>query len=122
MLKGFRRRPSHGNLAALVEGKRDRLANELRIHLNRAFSAAYQRGGVRGYVVVQASHESGQAKVRDFADQVGVDQHVSSRQIPVDEVSLGEVAHPCPDAPEHPDQLQNAELTLVLLEEDNQIM
>lgn len=69
--------------------------------------------------MVEASHKSGQAKVRDFADQVGVDQDVSSRQIPVDEVSLGEVPHPCPDASEHPNQLQNAELTLVLLEEDN---
>lgn len=69
--------------------------------------------------MVEASHKSGKAKVRDFADQVGVDQHVSSRQVPVDEVSLSEVSHPCPDAPEHPDQLQNAELTLVLLGEDN---
>lgn len=69
--------------------------------------------------MVEASHKSGQAKVRDFADQVGVDQHVSGRQIPVDEVSLSKVPHPCPDASEHPDQLQNAELTLVLLEGDN---
>lgn len=72
--------------------------------------------------MVEASHKSGQAKVRDFADQVGVDQHVSSRQVPVDKVPLGEVPHPCPDASEHPDQLQNAELPLVLLEDDNSII
>lgn len=70
--------------------------------------------------MVEPSHKSGQAEVRDFADQVGVDQHVPSRQIPVDEVSLSEVPHPCPDASEHPDQLQDAELTLVLLEGDNE--
>lgn len=69
--------------------------------------------------MVEASHKPGQPKVRDLAHQVGVDQHVSSRQVPVDKVSLGEVPHPCPDASEHPHQLQNAELTLVLLEEDN---
>lgn len=72
--------------------------------------------------MVEASHKSGESKVRDFADQVGVDQHVSSREVPVDKVSLGEVPHPCPDASEHPNQLQNAELTLVLLDEDSRII
>lgn len=72
--------------------------------------------------MVEAPHKSGESKVRDFADQVGVDQHVASRQVPVDEVSLGEVPHPCPDASEHSNQLQNTELTLVLLDEVNEMV
>lgn len=59
--------------------------NELKLILifrngrKHRYSKTYQRGGVSRYVVVEASHKSGESKVRDFADQVGVDQHVSSR-------------------------------------------
>lgn len=67
--------------------------------------------------MVEAPHESGQAKVRHFADQVGVDQHVPGCQVSVDKVPLGEVSHPCTNASEHPDELQDAELTLILLKE-----
>lgn len=67
--------------------------------------------------MVQAPHESGQAEVRHFTDQVGVDQYVPSRQVPVDKVSLREVTHPCTNSSEHPDELEDAELTLVLLRE-----
>lgn len=121
MLEGFRCRPSHGNLAALVEEQNQSPGSALR-SLERIRPRTHQRGGVRGDVVVEASHESGQTKVRDFADQVGVDQHVPGRQVPVDEVPLSEVPHPCPDASEHPDQLQDAELTLVLLGGDQKVV
>lgn len=67
--------------------------------------------------MVQAPHEPGQAKVGHFTDQVGVDQHVPSRQVPVDKVSLREVTHPCTNSPEHPDKLEDAELALILLKE-----
>lgn len=66
--------------------------------------------------MVQAPHESRQAKVGHLADQVGVDQHVPGCQVPVHKVPLGEVAHACADAPQHPDQLQDTELALVLLD------
>lgn len=65
--------------------------------------------------MVQPPHESGQAKVGHFTDQVGVDQHVPSRQVPVDKVPLGEVTHPRTNSPEHPNKLEDAELALVLL-------
>lgn len=65
--------------------------------------------------MVQPSHESRQAKVGHFAHKVGVDQHVPGRQVPVHKVPLGEVAHASSDAPQHPDQLQDTELALVLL-------
>ncbi len=67
--------------------------------------------------MVQTPHESGQAKVGYFTDQVGVNQHVPRCQVPVDKVSLREVAHPCTNSSEHPNKLEDTELTLVLLEE-----
>lgn len=67
--------------------------------------------------MVEAPHESGQAKVRHFTDQVGVDQHVPSCQVPVDKVSLREVTHPCANSSEHPNKLKDAELALILLKE-----
>ena len=67
--------------------------------------------------MVQAPHESGQAKVGHLTDQVGIDQHISGRHVPVDKVSLREVTHPCTNPPEHPNKLEDAELALVLLEE-----
>lgn len=67
--------------------------------------------------MVQAPHESRQAKVRHFADQVGVDQHVPSCQVPVDKVSLWEVTHPRTNSSEHPNKLEDAELALILLKE-----
>lgn len=69
--------------------------------------------------MVEAPHESGQAKVRHFADQVGVDQHVPGCQVPVDKVPLREVPHPCTNASEHPDELQDAKLALILLKESS---
>lgn len=67
--------------------------------------------------MVQAPHESGQAEVRHFTDQVGVDQHIPGCQVPMDEVSLGEVTHPCTNSSEHPNELEDTELALVLLKE-----
>ncbi len=67
--------------------------------------------------MVQPPHESGQAKVGHFTDQVGVDQHVPGRQVPVDKVSLREVTHPRANSPEHPNKLEDAELALVFLKE-----
>lgn len=67
--------------------------------------------------MVQAPHESGQAKVRHLTDQVGVDQHVSGCQVTVDKVSLREVTHPCTNSPEHANKLEDAELALVLLKD-----
>lgn len=67
--------------------------------------------------MVQAPHESGQAEVGHLTDQVGVDQHVPSRQVPVDKVPLREVTHPSTDSSEHPNKLEDAELALVLLKE-----
>lgn len=67
--------------------------------------------------MVEAPHESGQAKVRHFTDQIGVDQHVPSCQVPVDKVPLREVTHPCTNSSEHPNKLEDAELALILLKE-----
>lgn len=67
--------------------------------------------------MVQAPHESRQTKVRHFTDQVGVDQHIPSRQVAVDKVSLREVTHSCTNSPKHPNKLEDAELALVLLKE-----
>lgn len=82
----------------------------------------YQWGSVSWYVVVQAPHKPGEAKIRYFTDQVGVDQHVPGRQVSVNKVSLREVTHPCSNSPEHPDKLEDTELTFVLLKKLRDMM
>lgn len=72
------------------------------------------RGCVSGIrVVVQDARE---AEVRDFANQVAVDEDVTSRQVPVDVTQIGEVAHAGADAPEHDHQLEHRKLPVVFLE------
>lgn len=61
---------------------------------------------------------SGQAEVRHFTLQAGVDQDVAGSQVAVDVAHVREVLHACSDASQHPHQLGGGELTIVVLMEE----
>lgn len=127
MLKCFRCRPSHRNLTALIDENRAKNIYSHSVMMETKLKGApslltYQWGSVSWYVVVQAPHKPGEAKIRYFTDQVGVDQHVPGRQVSVNKVSLREVTHPCSNSPEHPDKLEDTELTFVLLKKLRDMM
>lgn len=79
-----------------------------------------QRAGIAGIrcVILQVAW---QAKIRNFAHQVAVDQNVACSQVTVHIVHFWEILHPGWDPTHHSHQLDHCELTIILLEdrEDN---
>lgn len=73
------------------------------------------RGGVDSLGIVV--NHSGQAEVGHFTYEIAVDEDVPRRQIAMDVAHVGEVPHPCRDAAQHSHQLDDGELTVVLLRE-----
>lgn len=68
-------------------------------------------GGVRCVVLQEAR----QAEVRHFTHQVTVNQNVPGRQVTMYVVHIGQVLHPCSDATQHANQLDDRKLPVVLL-------
>lgn len=58
---------------------------------------------------------AGHAKVRDFADQVAVDQDVASGEVAVHVAHVRQVLHPWANATQHPHQLDDCEPAIILL-------
>lgn len=61
-----------------------------------------------------------QAKVRDLADQVAVDQDIPGGEVSVNIVHVWQVLHPCSDATQHPYQLCHGESPIVQLHTQSQ--
>ncbi len=71
------------------------------------------RCGVRSLRVVL--QDSGQAEVWHFTHQIAVDQDVSSCQVSVNVAHVWQILHARGDATQHANQLDDSEVTIMLL-------
>lgn len=75
----------------------------------------HQRARVSG-ISRSVIQEAWEAKVRDLAHQVAVDQDISGSEVSVDVVHVWQVLHPCSNASQHPNQLRHGEAPVVQLQ------